>query len=81
MVRFLANGTLDPSFATGGTLIFDNPGSISDEVLVVALQPDNRIDVMGSAEATRRAGSCLSWRWPSSSPTGALMPRSGLAEC
>ena len=35
VVRFLPNGTLDPSFATGGTLIFDNPGSISDEALAV----------------------------------------------
>ena len=50
VVRFLPNGTLDPSFATGGSLIFDNPGSITDEALGVALQPDGRIDVMGSAE-------------------------------
>ena len=50
VVRFLPNGTLDPSFATGGSLIFDNPGSISDQALAVALQSDGRIDVMGSAE-------------------------------
>ncbi len=46
--RYLANGTPDPSFGTGGRTLATLPGLDSVTVHAAALQPDGRIVVAGS---------------------------------
>jgi uncharacterized delta-60 repeat protein len=47
VMRHLADGTPDPSFGVGGTLVTDPVGSDDDELLDMALQSDGRIVVVG----------------------------------
>jgi uncharacterized delta-60 repeat protein len=50
LFRYLANGTLDPNFGTGGRVTTTiSPGD--DRAEAVALESDGRIDVAGAAEA------------------------------
>jgi uncharacterized delta-60 repeat protein len=49
VVRFNANGTLDSSFGTGGKKVIDFVG-LYDSANAVALQPDGKILIAGSAE-------------------------------
>jgi uncharacterized delta-60 repeat protein len=48
VVRYNANGTLDPAFGTGGKFTFDFNG-LSDRIEGLSLQPDGKIVVSGSA--------------------------------
>lgn len=48
IVRYQANGTLDPTFGTGGKVVVDFAGD-SDEAWALLIQPDGRIVVGGSA--------------------------------
>ncbi|HLA64006.1 MAG TPA: T9SS type A sorting domain-containing protein, partial [Rhodothermales bacterium] len=47
VARFLTNGTLDPSFGSGGRLFFLPVGQTSFTVLALALQADGRIVLAG----------------------------------
>ncbi len=47
LLRFNANGTLDPSFGVGGKVTTDLNGSSNDVATSMALQPDGRIVVIG----------------------------------
>jgi uncharacterized delta-60 repeat protein len=49
VVRYLPNGALDLSFGTNGKVVTPI-GSSNDEARAVAVQPDNKIVVVGSAE-------------------------------
>ncbi len=49
VARYLANGTLDPSFGGGVGIVTTDFGTASDEASGVAIQADGRIVVAGSA--------------------------------
>jgi uncharacterized delta-60 repeat protein len=49
LARYLADGTLDPSFGTGGTVTADFFGG-GDEAADVAIQPDGKIVAGGGAQ-------------------------------
>lgn len=51
VVRLLPDGTLDPTFGTGGkkTVVFDLGGNLEDVASSVVVQPDGKIVVAGSA--------------------------------
>jgi len=48
VARYNANGTLDTSFDTDGTVTTNSAGSHHDEARAVAIQPDGKIVVAGS---------------------------------
>jgi uncharacterized delta-60 repeat protein len=48
LVRYNADGSLDPSFGTGGVVTTDL-GTRSDDVRAIVIQPDGRIVVAGTA--------------------------------
>jgi uncharacterized delta-60 repeat protein len=58
IARYQPNGSLDPSFGTGGKVITDF-GSFGDSISAVTLQPDGRIIVAGRAYITLHAGTGL----------------------
>jgi len=47
IARYLADGTLDATFGTGGRVVERGPGCLSSEVYAVAVQADHRIVVAG----------------------------------
>jgi uncharacterized delta-60 repeat protein len=49
ILRYNSNGTLDTTFGTGGVVIYDGPANAIDEAHAVAIQPDGKIVVVGSA--------------------------------
>lgn len=51
-VRYLADGTIDPSFDGDGILLFNLPDSNSDLCLAAALQPDDYLLMAGSSQPT-----------------------------
>jgi len=48
VMRYLTDGTLDPSFGVGGRVTTDPVGSVGDELHDMALQADGKIVVVGS---------------------------------
>ena len=49
LARYSSGGTLDASFGSGGR-VWASPSEVSDEGLVLAIQPDNKIVVAGDSE-------------------------------
>lgn len=49
LLRLLPNGTLDPSFGSGGRVTTDVSGSNSDDARAVVLQPDGKIVLAGES--------------------------------
>lgn len=53
LARYLPNGTLDPSFGTGGIVLTNaGPGDSDDDAQGLAIEPNGRILVGGSAAPT-----------------------------
>ena len=49
VARYNGNGTLDPTFGTGGKATTNFAGSLGDQAFSVAIQPDGKAVVAGSA--------------------------------
>ena len=49
ILRYNSNGTLDATFGTGGVVLYDGPVNAIDEAKAVAIQPDGKIVVVGTA--------------------------------
>ena len=64
VARFHANGSLDPSFGSGGKTTTP-VGSFNDQGLSCALQPDGKILLAGSARAADSTGFALVRFWDS----------------
>jgi uncharacterized delta-60 repeat protein len=54
LVRYLANGLLDPSFGEGGKVVFDG-GSLDERLLALALGPDGSLLAAGYVNGERRS--------------------------
>ncbi len=52
VVRYLPNGTLDPSFSTDGSEITTLLGTSNETATALAIQPDGKIVVVGYTDAT-----------------------------
>jgi len=50
VVRYLLNGSLDSSFGSGGMVVSNYSGALSSRSNAVAIQPDGKIVITGSAE-------------------------------
>lgn len=72
LVRYLANGTLDPAFGTGGKVKI-NLGSSFDQIVNMALQPDGKI------VATVYTGTANAFTLIRLTTTGSLDPSFGTA--
>jgi len=48
LARYLSNGTLDPSFGSGGRVVTDF-GARNDDAFAILVQPDGRLVAVGSA--------------------------------
>jgi uncharacterized delta-60 repeat protein len=75
VLRYLGDGELDPSFATGGELVFDVNDLDESEATGVALRPDGRIDVGGQAVVPANDTSALALT--QLEPNGQLDPSFG----
>jgi len=49
ILRYNSDGTLDATFGTGGVVLYDGPANAIDEAHAVAIQPDGKIVVVGTA--------------------------------
>jgi uncharacterized delta-60 repeat protein len=49
ILRYNSNGILDATFGTGGVVLYDGPANAIDEAHAVAIQPDGKIVVVGTA--------------------------------
>jgi uncharacterized delta-60 repeat protein len=50
VVRYRTNGTLDPTFGTGGIALAGNNANLGDQAQAVAIQPDGKIVIAGSVD-------------------------------
>lgn len=49
ILRYNSNGILDATFGTGGVVLYNGPANAIDEAHAVAIQPDGKIVVVGTA--------------------------------
>lgn len=75
LLRYLADGSLDPSFGAGGKVI-TSFGDDSDRALAVAIQPDGKI-VVGGESQSGASTSGIDFALARYLPNGALDPAFG----
>ena len=76
LVRYNADGSLDPSFGAGGKVLTDLGDSSDDDGRAVAIQPDGKIVAAGSATT---AAATTTSRSPATTPTAASTRASAAA--
>jgi uncharacterized delta-60 repeat protein len=74
LARYSTNGTLDPSFGTGG-FVFTDVGPQTDEAVSVLIQPDGNIVLAGHIQS----GTGFDFALVRYTPTGTLDPSFGSA--
>jgi uncharacterized delta-60 repeat protein len=57
VARFLPNGTPDPSFGKGGSILLPVPQKLVGSIAAVLVQPDGKLIVVGGATVDERHGS------------------------
>jgi uncharacterized delta-60 repeat protein len=68
LVRYESDGSVDPSFGSGGTVVTDIAGR-QDRAVAAAVQPDGRIVVVGTTRGSTSDSDLLALRYE---PDGAL---------
>ena len=59
MVRYLANGSLDPTFGNAGRVVFGLESLRDEEFTAVAIQPDGKIIALGDSNSSTNSGFLL----------------------
>lgn len=68
ILRVNADGTLDATFGTGGTVVFGLESLHDEEFIEVAIQPDGKILALGDSNSSNNSGFLL-WRFnPNGTP-------------